>query len=119
MSKLINNVWNYKTLFVNLSELYHAFNQGYNFLISNHETYLNSLGNSELFFRKHDILKGISSNSSKYSPLWLHCSCGGKGYSIVNKNNNGEIELIGKCISCKRKLLLNIGKQNHNRNSPR
>ncbi len=112
MSKLINNVWNYKTLFVNLSELYQTFRQGYNFLISNHETYLHSLESSELFFRKHNIFKGISSNSSKYSPLWLHCSCGGKGYSIVNKDNNGEIDLLGKCISCKKSLVLNVGKQN-------
>jgi hypothetical protein len=112
MSKLINNLWNYKTLFVNLSELYNTFRQGYNFLISHHETYLQALESSELFFRKHNILKGISSNSSKYSPLWLHCSCGGKGYSIVNKDRNGEIELIGKCISCKKSLILNTGKQN-------
>jgi hypothetical protein len=112
MSKLINNVWDFNTLFVNLSELYHTFGQGYNFLIANHETYLHSLERSELFFRKHNIFKGISSNSSKYSPLWLHCSCGGKGYSIVNKNNNGEIDLLGKCISCKKSLMLSVGKQN-------
>ncbi|HXS61035.1 MAG TPA: hypothetical protein VN703_09535, partial [Candidatus Sulfopaludibacter sp.] len=48
MSKLINNLWNYKTLFVNLSELYHTFRQGYNFLLSNHETYLQALESSEL-----------------------------------------------------------------------
>jgi hypothetical protein len=112
MSKLINNLWNYKTLFVNLSELYHTFRQGYNFLLSNHETYLQALESSELFFKKHNILKGISSNSSKYSPLWLHCSCGGKGYSTVNKNSDGEIKLLGKCISCKKSLVLNVGKQN-------
>ncbi|MER5176411.1 MAG: hypothetical protein ABJB73_11655 [Candidatus Nitrosocosmicus sp.] len=112
MSKIVNTVWNYRTLFVNLSDLYHTFNQGYNFLLSNHETYLNSLESSELFFKKHGISKGISSNSGKYSPLWLHCSCGSKGYSIVNINSNGELELLGKCISCKRKLELNVGKQN-------
>jgi hypothetical protein len=112
MSKLINEVWNHKTLFVNLSELYHAFNQGYNFLLSNNETYLNSLGNSEMFFKRHGILKGISSNSSKYSPLWINCSCGSKGYSTINKKINGESELTGKCISCKRKLTIDIGKGN-------
>ena len=50
MSKLINNVWNYRTLFVNLSELYQTFKQGYNFLISNHETYINSLGEIRIVF---------------------------------------------------------------------
>ena len=112
MSKLINEVWNNKILFVNLSELYRAFNQGYNFLLSNNETYLNSLGNSEMFFKRHGILKGISSNSSKYSPLWINCSCGSKGYSTINKKTSGEIELTGRCISCKRKLTIDIGKNN-------
>ncbi len=112
MSKLINNIWGFKTLFVNLSELYNTFSHGYNFLIANHETYLHSLENSELFFRNHNIFKGISSNSSKYSPLWIHCPCGGKGYSIVNMNRDRDVELSGKCISCKRPLVLNVGKQN-------
>jgi hypothetical protein len=106
MSKLINEVWNNKILFVNLSELYRAFNQGYNFLLSNNETYLNSLGNSEMFFKRHGILKGISSNSSKYSPLWINCSCGSKGYSTINKKTSGESELTGRCISCIPILLL-------------
>jgi len=112
MSKLINNVWNHKTLFVNLSELNHAFNQGYNFLLSNNETYRNSLGNSEMFFKRYGLLKGISSNSSKYSPLWINCYCGSKGYSTINKKIDGKIELVGKCISCKRRLTVNIGKSN-------
>jgi len=109
MSKIVNNVWNYKTLFVNLSELYNTFKNGYNFLISNHETYLRSLEKSELFFKKHGISKGTSSNSSKYSPLWLNCFCGSKGYSIINRNDNGETELVGKCMSCKKKLEIKVG----------
>jgi hypothetical protein len=112
MSKIINNIWNHKTLFVNLSELYNTFNHGYNFLISHHQTYMNSLENSESFFKKHGISKGISSNSSKYSPLWINCSCGSKGYSIVNKNADGQIDLKGKCISCKKELNLTVGKNN-------
>jgi hypothetical protein len=127
MSKLINDVWGHKTLFVNLSDLYNTFNDGYNFLISNHQTYINSLEKSELFFKNHGISKGISSNSSKYSPLWLNCSCGSKGYSTVKKKADGHIDLNGKCISCKRDLTLRVGKNNEidipkdnlNRVSPR
>jgi hypothetical protein len=113
MSKMANNVWNYKTLFVNLSELYRTFKKGYGFLISNNGSYMRSLEKSETFFRNHGICKGISSNSSKYSPLWLHCSCGSKGYSIVSKNDNDKVELVGKCISCKKKLELMVGCQNN------
>jgi hypothetical protein len=92
--------------------LYGVFKNGYNFLISNHETYQKSLEKSELFFRNHGIHKGISSNSSKYSALWLNCSCGSKGYSIVNKDSYGDIKLIGRCISCKKELQLKVGTKN-------
>ncbi len=113
MSKMVNNAWNHKTLFVNLSDLCNTFEKGYNFLLSNNDSYIKSLKRSEAFFRNHGIHKGISSNSSKYSPLWLHCSCGSKGYSVLSKKHNGDVELIGKCISCKKRLELRVGSQNN------
>ena len=113
MAKIINIVWDYKTLFVNLSELSNAFKNGYNFLLSNNDVYLKSLERSETFFRNHGIHNGISSNSSKYSPLWLNCSCGSKGYSILNKDENGNANLKGKCISCKRDLFIKVGTKNN------
>jgi hypothetical protein len=113
MSKMVNNAWNHKTLFVNLSELCSTFKKGYNFLISNNDPYIKSLERSEAFFRNHGIRKGISSNSSKYSPLWLHCSCGSKGYSVLSKKHSEDVELIGKCISCKKRLTLRVGSQNN------
>ncbi len=112
MAKLTNNVWGYKTLFVNLSDLSNVFNNGYNFLLSNNDVYLKSLEKSERFFRNYGILNGISSNSSKYSPLWLNCSCGSKGYSVLNMDNTGNANLSGKCMSCKKDLFLNIGTKN-------
>lgn len=113
MAKMINNVWDYKTLFVNLSDLSNVFSNGYNFLLSNNDVYLKSLERSEMFFRNHGIHNGISSNSSKYSPLWLNCSCGSKGYSILDKDDHGNSNLKGKCISCKKDLFLNVGTKNN------
>ena len=37
MSKMINNVWDYETLFVNLSDLSSVFRNDYNFLLSNND----------------------------------------------------------------------------------
>ena len=113
MAKMINNVWDYKTLFVNLSDLSNVFKNGFNFLLSNNDLYLKSLGRSEMFFRNHGIHNGISSNSSKYSPLWLNCSCGSKGYSILDIDDRGNTSLKGKCISCKKNLFLNVGTKNN------
>ena len=110
MSKIVNNFWNYKTLFVNLSDLSQVFQRGYNFLLSENERYLNSLEKSESYFREHGIYTGVSANLNKHSPLWLHCDCGSKASSKISREDNGEILLIGKCISCKKNLSLSIGK---------
>jgi hypothetical protein len=55
------------------------------------------------------IFTGVSANLNKHSPLWLHCDCGSKASSKINRKDNGEITLIGKCISCKKNLSLSIG----------
>ena len=110
MSKIANNIWNYKTLFVNLSDLSRVFQRGYNFLLSENEVYLNSLEKSENYFREQGIFTGVSANLNKHSPLWLHCDCGSKASSKISRKDNGEIVLIGKCISCKKNLSLSVGK---------
>ena len=109
MSKIVNNIWNYKTLFVNLSDLSRVFQRGYNFLLSENDSYLKSLEKSETYFRDHGIFTGVSANLNKHSPLWLHCDCGSKASSKISTKENGEIVLIGKCISCKKNLTLSIG----------
>lgn len=110
MSTIVNNIWNYKTLFVNLSDLSHVFQRGYNYLLSENEKYLSSLEHSETYFREHGVYTGVSANLNKHSPLWLHCDCGSKASSKINRRDNGEIVLIGKCISCKKNLSLLVGK---------
>jgi hypothetical protein len=109
MSKIVNNIWDYKTLFVNLSDLSRVFQRGYNFLLSENDSYLKSLEKSETYFRDHGIFTGVSANLNKHSPLWLHCDCGSKASSKISTKENGEILLIGKCISCKKNLTLSIG----------
>jgi hypothetical protein len=109
MSKIVNNFWKYKTLFVNLSDLSRVFQRGYNFLLSENESYLRSLEKSETYFRERGIYTGVSANLNKHSPLWLHCDCGSKASAKVSTKDNGEIVLIGKCISCKKNLSLSIG----------
>jgi hypothetical protein len=109
MSKIVNNFWKYKTLFVNLSDLSRVFHRGYNFLLSENESYLRSLEKSETYFRERGIYTGVSANLNKHSPLWLHCDCGSKASAKVSTKDNGEIVLIGKCISCKKNLSLSIG----------
>lgn len=111
MSKIANSIWGYDVLFVNLSDMSNVFMRGYNYLLSENDTYLESLDKSEAFFRTRGIYTGVSANSNKHSPLWLHCSCGSKASSKIRYDDNDGATLIGKCISCKKNLSLFIGKK--------
>ena len=111
MSKIVNSIWGYDMLFVNMSDMSTVFKGGYNYLLSENDTYLQSLDRSEAFFRTHGIYTGVSANLNKHSPLWLHCSCGSKASSKIRYDDNGGATLIGKCMSCKKNLSLFIGKK--------
>ncbi len=112
ITKIANNVWDYNTMFVNLSDLSKTFEHGFDFLISNNKAYSDSLRKYERQFKDKGIHNGLSSNSKNYSALWLHCSCGSKGFSVLNKNEKKEMELSGRCMSCKKSLVLGIGNEN-------
>ncbi len=111
ITKIVNNIWDYNTMFVNLSDLSKTFEHGFEFLISNNKKYSDSLQKHERWFKDKGIHNGLSSNSNKYSALWLHCLCGSKGFSVLNKNERKEIELSGRCMSCKKSLVLGLGKE--------
>ncbi|VFJ12345.1 bacillithiol biosynthesis protein BshC [Candidatus Nitrosocosmicus franklandus] len=111
MSKIVNSVWGYDVLFVNLSDMSNVFKRGYNYLLSENDTYIESLDKSEGFFRSRGIFTGVSPNLDKHSSLWIHCNCGSKASSKIRYDDNHGATLIGKCMSCKKNLSLFIGKK--------
>jgi hypothetical protein len=113
ISKIVNSIWGYNTMFVNLSDLSKTFEHGFEFLISNNKRYSDSLQKYEKQFKDKGIHNGLSSNSNKYSALWLHCLCGSKGFSILNKKENKEMDLTGRCMSCKKSLVLGLGHEDN------
>ena len=51
MSRVVNETWNYSTLFVRLSETFTVFENGFTFLISNSNMYSDALSRAENMFR--------------------------------------------------------------------
>src|SRR5918995_3287992 len=78
MSRIVNSIWGYNTLFVRLSEISQVFMNGFEFLISNLRLYTDVLRRTEQALLSHGISTGVSSNSYNKAPLWLHCKCGSK-----------------------------------------
>ena len=110
MSQMVNKIWNYETLFVKLTDLTTAFEDGYRFLIYNFNKYSNALKQvSKIFLNKNMGNIGVSSNSYLYAPVWLHCQCGSKASARISKNSLDQVSISGKCISCKKDLKENLG----------
>jgi hypothetical protein len=111
ISQFVNMEWGYDTLFVRLSEMSPVFEDGFNFLICNFARYSSTLNKTEKMFLRCGIDTGVSPTSYLNAPLWLHCSCGSKGSTRVQKDGQGQMLLVGNCISCKRELKVVLGKQ--------
>lgn len=107
MSSIVNEIWNYDTLFVNLTDLAEAFEDGFKFLISNYSYLANTLRECEKTFDQYGIRKSVSSNSYLYAPIWLHCKCGSKAPSTFVKIAEDTI-CSGSCMACKNEILLNF-----------
>jgi hypothetical protein len=106
MSRIINGIWGYSTLFVRLSEISQVFMNGFEFLISNLRTYADVLRRTEQTFLSQGIHTGVSSTSYKRAPMWLHCECGSK--APISFSTQKKIAFKGSCLSCKKELTLEL-----------
>ncbi len=108
MSRIVNETWNYSTLFVRLSEISRVFEDGFSFLLSNAGIYSDALRQAENMFMSRGIDTGVSSSSHLNAPLWLHCRCGSKASAKISRNGD-DLMLAGPCMSCKKELEIDLG----------
>ncbi len=108
MSRIVNETWNYSTLFVRLSEISTVFENGFTFLISNFGIYSDALKQTERMFMNHNIDTGVSSSSHLHAPVWVHCKCGSKASAKITRNGD-ELVLSGPCMSCKKDIEISLG----------
>jgi hypothetical protein len=106
MSRIINTIWGYSTLFVRLSEMSQILINGFEFLMFNHRIYSDVLTKTEKALSSHGIKTGVSSTSFDKAPFWLHCKCGSK--AAVSLASEQKLSCKGSCISCKKVLTLDV-----------
>lgn len=107
MSRVVNETWDYSTLFVRLSEISKVFEDGFTFLLSNSDIYSDALRQAENMFMSEGIDTGVSPSSYLQAPLWIHCSCGSKASAKIS--NGSSMILAGSCMSCKKEIEMSIG----------
>jgi len=112
MSRIVNKIWGYDTLFVRLSDISEVFEGGFNYLLNNFRKYSGILSESDMMFLRSGINTGVSQSTYLNAPVWLHCKCGSKASVKLNENESGIFDLSGTCMSCKRPLTVSLNGSN-------
>jgi hypothetical protein len=108
MSRVVNKIWGYDTLFVRLSDISEVFEGGFNYLLNNFRKYSGILSESDMMFLRSGINTGVSQSTYLNAPVWLHCKCGSKASVKLNDIESGIFDLSGTCMSCKRPLTVRL-----------
>jgi hypothetical protein len=108
MSRIVNKIWGYDTLFVRLSDISEVFEGGFNFLLNNFRNYARILSESDMMFLRSGINTGVSQSTYLNAPVWLHCKCGSKASIKLNEIESGIFDLSGTCMSCKKPLTVRL-----------
>jgi hypothetical protein len=107
ISRVVNKIWGYDTLFVRLSDISEVFEGGFNFLLNNFRKYARVLSESDMMFLRNGINTGVSQSTYLNAPVWLHCKCGSKA-SVKLNEIGGTFDLSGTCMSCKKPLTVRL-----------
>jgi hypothetical protein len=116
LSKIVNEVWEYNTLFSRFSENQQAFCQDFNFLLSHFGEYSNLLRQADEI-RKKSNEAGVSNQESELVPFWYHCDCGGKT-KLHAKIEDSFLAGEGICSNCGHQYFLKFGASNNPDMSP-
>lgn len=108
VSKVVNKLWGYDTLFVRLSDISDVFEGGFNFLLNNFRKYSGILSESDAMFQRNGINTGVSQSTYLNAPVWLHCECGSKASVRLDEIRRGIFDLSGTCMSCKKHLTVRL-----------
>ncbi len=111
LSKIINEIWGYDTLFSRFSECQQVFVKEFNFMLSRFDDYSNLL--SEAKHVQHDqcIEGGVSDEEPYLAPFWYHCNCGSK-VKLFLTEKDGFLFGSGKCFGCEKDYELEFGAKN-------
>lgn len=107
MSKIVNGVWGYDTVFVRFSECEQAFGEEFNFLLSRFSDYSRLLVEARSKPRQN-VDGTVSDQEPWLAPFWYHCDCGSKAKLFVNEEG-GYLFGEGACLACGEQYKLGFG----------
>jgi hypothetical protein len=111
MSKIVNDVWGYDTVFARFSECQHAFADEFGFLLSRFRDYSRLLREASEMPHDEHVGGGVSDQEPLLAPFWYHCDCGSK-VKLFLREKNGSLFGEGNCVGCGKLYELEFGAKN-------
>jgi len=114
MSKIVNEIWGYDTLFSRFSECQQAFVDEFGLLLSHFEDYSRLLKEAEQMPTPYDegVSGGVSEQEPWLVPFWYHCDCGSKVKLFLSRND-GRLSGSGNCEGCQENYKLEFGTEDN------
>jgi len=103
MSKIVNEAWEYDTLFSRFSECQRIFAQEFAYLLSSFREYSSFIKEATELLTE----KGVSEQEYKLAPFWYHCGCGSKVRLFLELDE--QLIGYGDCVGCQRGYKLDFG----------
>jgi hypothetical protein len=111
MSKIVNKVWGYDTVFSRFSECQQVFVDEFNFLLSRSEDYSRLLKEAKEIPGDEGVGGGVSDQEPWMAPFWYHCDCGSK-VRLFLMEKDGSLSGQGNCMNCGKYKELEFGAEN-------
>ena len=108
MSKIVNEVWGYDTLFTRFSDCQQIFAPEFSFLLSRFMDYSKSLKEASGLPFEKGMGEGVSDLEPQLAPFWYHCDCGSK-VRLFLSDQDGSLRGYGNCVGCGRGYKLDFG----------
>jgi hypothetical protein len=106
MSEIVNNVWDYSTVFSRFSDCQQIFEKEFSFLLSHSNEY--SIYVKEATVNKENTENGVYEREYETIPFWYHCDCGSKARLIADLQDDHLIGR-GQCLCCEKTYELDFG----------
>jgi len=99
MSRIVNDVWGYDTVFSRFSECQQGFVDEFGVLLSRFEDYSGLLREAKQMPPVEGVGGGVSDQESLLAPFWYHCDCGSK-VKLFFREKDGVLFGGGNCVGC-------------------
>jgi len=112
MSRIVNEVWGYGTLFSRFSECQRIFEPEFCLLLSRFGEYSEYV--KEATSSASNLDKGVYEQEFETIPFWYHCDCGSKA-RLTAQQKDGSFAGWGQCVRCGKEYWFDFQSENEPR----